>query len=109
MFDVQEVSVSVITSRDLARRTRDVLDEVEKTGSPAIVTRSGRPAVAVIPLDVGALEDFVLSTSIRYLADMREADLDLAAGRTVSLDDLMGNPPLKRQRKVATARSRSRR
>lgn len=101
--------MSVITSRELARRTKGVLDEVERTKSPAIVTRSGRPAVAVIPLDEGALEDFVLSTSIRYLADVREADRDLAAGAAVSLDDLMKGLPSKRQRRVATARSRSRR
>jgi prevent-host-death family protein len=88
--------VPVISSRDLARRTRDVLDEVEKTKTPAIVTRSGRPAVAVIPLDEGALEDYVLSTSIRYLTDMRDADRDLAVGATVSLDDVMKELPPKR-------------
>jgi prevent-host-death family protein len=102
----------VISIRDLARRTRDVLDEVEKTGTAAIVTRNGRPAVAVIPLDEGALEDFVLSTSIEYLAALREADEDLRSGATSSLHEVAGEPPQRtrpRQRRAATARSSSRR
>ena len=101
--------MAVITSRDLARQTRHVLDEVERTKKPAIVTRGGRPVVAVIRLDEAALEDFVLSTSIRYLADMQAADRDLAAGATVSLDDLVKELPPRRQGRPATARSRSRR
>jgi len=93
----------MIPVRDLARRTREVLDDVQRTGRVAIVTRQGRPAVAIIPLDADDLEDFVL-------------DEDLAAGLTWPLDELITSPPRSRserkgadQRKPATARSRSRR
>jgi prevent-host-death family protein len=106
----------MIPVRDLARRTREVLDDVERTGRVAIVTRQGRPAVAIIPLDAEALEDHVLAGARDYLDAMREADEDLASGRTRSLGAVMpprtgsksersGAP----QRKPAIARSSSRR
>lgn len=106
----------IIPVRDLARRTREVLDDVERTGRVAIVTRQGRPAVAIIPLDAEDLEDHVLAGARDYLDAMREADEDLASGRTRSLDDLLttrsgseGKRRGVRQRKPATARSSSRR
>jgi hypothetical protein len=45
------------------------------------VTTHGAPAAAVIPIDAGDLEDFVLAEAPRYIADMEAADADLCAGR----------------------------
>jgi len=42
--------MSVIAMRDLTRKTREVVEEVRRTGKPAIVTQYGRPAVALIPV-----------------------------------------------------------
>ncbi|MGI8615495.1 MAG: type II toxin-antitoxin system prevent-host-death family antitoxin, partial [Actinomycetota bacterium] len=59
----KETHVPLIPVRDLARRTREVLDEVERTGRVTIVTRQGRPAVALVPIDSADLEDFVLASA----------------------------------------------
>lgn len=106
----------LIPVRDLARRTREVLDDVERTGKAAIVTRQGRPVVALIPIDAEDLEDFVLAGARDYLTAMKEADEDLAGGLTRTLDEMIARPQRSKskstragQRKPATARSRSRR
>ena len=106
----------LIPVRDLARRTREVLDDVERTGKVAIVTRQGRPVVALIPIDADDLEDFVLAGARGYLNAMKEADEDLNGGLTRPLDEMVARPRKSKgkntrigQRKPATARSSSRR
>ncbi len=105
----------LIPIRDLARRTREVLDEVERTGRVTIVTRQGRPAVALVPIDSADLEDFVLASARDYLAAMTDAEADLSRGRTRPLEELgarpqaAGKPGSGGQRKPITARSSSRR
>src|SRR5438034_2173786 len=71
--------MSVIAMRDLSRKTRQVVEEVRRTGKPAIVTQYGRPTVAVInvPGD-GELEDLVLAHAPRFLRAMQEAEADAA-------------------------------
>jgi prevent-host-death family protein len=81
--------MSVIAMRDLTRKTREVVEEVRRTGKPAIVTQYGRPAVAVIPVPPdGELEDLVMAHAPRFLRAMSEADADAAAGRTKPLTAL---------------------
>jgi len=75
--------MSVIAMRDLTRKTREVVEEVRRTGKPAIVTQYGRPAVALIPVPPdGAFEDLVLAHAPRFLNAISEAEADAAAGRT---------------------------
>jgi len=74
--------MSVIAMRDLTRKTREVVEEVRRTGKPAIVTQYGRPAVALIPVPPeGEFEDLVLAHAPRFLRAMSEAEADAAAGR----------------------------
>lgn len=46
-----------VTIRELANRTSAVIDEVTRSGRPAIVTRRGHPVAAVVPLDERMIED----------------------------------------------------
>jgi prevent-host-death family protein len=74
--------MSVIAMRDLTRKTREVVEEVRRTGKPAIVTQYGRPAVALIPVPPdGAFEDLVLAHAPRFLQAISEAEADATAGR----------------------------
>ena len=78
--------MSVIAMRDLTRKTREVVEEVRRTGKPAIVTQYGRPAVALIPVPPdGAFEDLVLAHAPRFLRAISEAESDAAAGRAKPL------------------------
>lgn len=74
--------MSTVSIRELSRNASGVVAEVSASGRPAVVTKHGAPVAAVIPIDAGDLEDFVLAKAPRYLADMEAADADLRAGRT---------------------------
>jgi prevent-host-death family protein len=70
-----------ISIRDLGRRPSQVIDEVVRTGRPAIVTRHGRPVTALVALDPDELEDYVLAHAPEFVRATRAADADLRSGR----------------------------
>lgn len=68
--------------RDLQRRSSEIVNRVNETGRPALVTRRGRPAAVLMPLDEDALEDFVLANAPEYVTSIDDAEEDLRAGRS---------------------------
>jgi len=62
---------------------------VHRSGKAALVTRGGRPVVAMIPIDEAALEDWILANSPGFTASLRKADADRRDGRAVSLDTFL--------------------
>lgn len=80
--------MTTITIRDLSRRPSQVVDEVVRTGRPAIITRHGRPITALIAVDPDRLEDYVLAQAPEFARSMRAADADLLAGRVRAADDV---------------------
>lgn len=84
--------MGTVSIRELSRNASGVVDEVARTGRPALVTRHGAPVVAVVPIDEGEIEDLVLARAPEYLADMLSADEDLAAGRTRSATSVFDEP-----------------
>ncbi len=80
--------MGTVSIRELSRNASGVVDEVAKSGRPAIVTKHGAPVAAVVPIDEGELEDMVLARAPQYLADMAGADGELAAGTTRSAADV---------------------
>ena len=88
-----------VSIRELARNASGVVDEVSRSGRPALVTKHGRVMAAVVPVSEEALEDFVLANAPEFVTSMREADQDLARGRTrdafTVLDDILGGPRAK--------------
>jgi prevent-host-death family protein len=81
--------MTTISIRDLARRPSQVVDEVARTGRPAIITRRGQPITVMVAIDPGELEDFVLARAPEYTRSMTQADADLRAGRTRGLDEVV--------------------
>jgi len=69
-----------INTRTLSHNTGEVLAEVERSGRPAIVTVRGRPVAALVPLCDEDLEDWVLANAPEYVANMAEAEAEIAAG-----------------------------
>ncbi len=82
-------AVTTVGIRELARRASAIVRSVRETGEPAIVTDRGRAVGVLYPIDADALEDYVLANAPELVRSLREADDDLAAGRTVSLDDAL--------------------
>lgn len=85
---IWEEPVSTISIRDLGRRPSQVIDEVIRTGRPAIITRHGRPVTAMVAVDPDELEDFVLAHAPAYVRSMHAADADLRAGRARPADEV---------------------
>ncbi len=80
--------MTTISIRDLGRRPSQVVDEVVRTGRPAIVTRHGRPVTAMVAIDPDELEDFVLTHAPEFVRATRTADADLRAGRVRAAADV---------------------
>ncbi len=53
--------MSVVSIRDLSRNPSAVVDEVERSGRPALVTRNGKPIAALVRIDQDKLEAWVQS------------------------------------------------
>ena len=71
--------------KQLKATASSVIDEVEG-GSAYVVTRRGRPAAVLLPLDEA--EDLVLANTDEFVRQRRRARADYAKGRTVGLEDL---------------------
>jgi prevent-host-death family protein len=54
--------VNVVSIRDLSRNPSAVVDEVERSGRPALVTRNGKPIAALVRIDQDRLEEWLQST-----------------------------------------------
>ena len=77
-----------ISIRELGRNPSRVIDDVVRSGRPAIITRRGRPVTAMVAVDTDELEDFVLAHAPEFTRDRRAADADLRAGRVRRADEV---------------------
>lgn len=77
-----------VSIRELSRNASAVVDDVAKTRRPALVTKHGTPVAAVVPIDEADFEDVVLAKTPEYLADLADADAELAAGETRAAADV---------------------
>jgi prevent-host-death family protein len=90
--------MATVNIRELARNTSKVIDDVARRHRATLVTRSGRPVAAVIPIDSEALEDWILANAPEFVEGMRLADEEMKRGETVSLDDLLAAEKRKTKR-----------
>lgn len=77
--------MSTIGVRELARHASSIINDIEQNKEPTLVTRRGRPVVYMLPVDSEEFEDFVLAHAPQFVDGMMTADVELAAGETVSL------------------------
>jgi prevent-host-death family protein len=59
----------VYTVRDLGQRTGSIMDEIEKTGQPAFITKHGRFVAIITPLAPGQVESRVLAEMAREIGE----------------------------------------
>ena len=78
----------VANTVELKNKTNEILREVMK-GNSVIITHRGKPAASITPLTEDDLEDFVLQNSPKVRRMIAEAEKDIQAGKTVSLDDYL--------------------
>jgi prevent-host-death family protein len=68
--------MATVSLRELVRNTASVILSVQSSGPPALVTRTGKPVVALVPIDEAALEDWLLKPGSRpqHLRGSRRGD-----------------------------------
>jgi prevent-host-death family protein len=96
--------MAAVNVRELARNTSKVIDGVERSKRPAIITRSGRPVAAVVPIDFDALEDWILANAPEFVEGMKQADAEFRRGETVSMDELFARIERKSASKAPAAK-----
>lgn len=72
--------MSTISIRDLTHQASRIIEAVRRSGRPALVTKHGRPVAALVPIDDEALEDWILANAPEYVANMQQADQEIARG-----------------------------
>lgn len=77
--------MSTIGVRELARNASAIINELDETKEPALITRRGRPVAYMLPVDSEQFEDFVLANAPEFVKGMADADRELARGETTSL------------------------
>jgi prevent-host-death family protein len=75
--------------REFARSVSKVIDSVTEDREPVIITRHGRPAVAILPLDPDRWQSLAIAAAPQLLRSLRAADVELASGAMQSLDDAL--------------------
>jgi PHD/YefM family antitoxin component YafN of YafNO toxin-antitoxin module len=75
----------IVGIRQLARNASAIIHDVSKTRMPTIVTDRGKPVGVIYPFDEEDLEDYVLANAPEYVARRKQADRDIAEGKTFSL------------------------
>ncbi len=79
--------MAMVNVRELSRNTSKVIGAVARTKQPTLVTRGGKPVAALYPVEAEDWEDWVLANAPEFVASIREAEEDLRAGRTITLDE----------------------
>jgi len=80
--------MALVSIRQLSRRTGAVIEDVQTSRRPAILTSDGRPVAALVALSpdvIAALEDYVLLNSAESIASMARAERTLASGGGVPI------------------------
>ena len=67
--------------RDLANRASAVLEQLEETRRPVLVTRHGRPVAVLSAIDEEAFHDYVLASAPEFVRDRSEAEDRWARGK----------------------------
>lgn len=86
-----QMSVSTHGLRELQARASEIVRDVETSGEPALITRHGKLAAVIVPVDDDALTDFVFAHVPALASSLEEAEADIEAGRTRPLADLIGD------------------
>jgi antitoxin YefM len=81
--------ITLLPLSDLERRTSEVIQQVQDTGGPLVLTQDGRE-MAVL-LSVEAFESFRIETERRELQQaVDEAETEIAAGKWVEHAEVIG-------------------
>jgi len=71
--------------RELKNQATQILRSIQEKGSAVVVTRHGRPAALILPIDSAEAEDYVLAHAPQIVRSLNQADQDLRKHDTIKL------------------------
>jgi antitoxin YefM len=77
-----------VSLADVKNRLSEVVERIEREHGRVVITKHGRPAVVLLSLeDLESLEETleILSNNPQLMAAVREAEADVASGRTMRM------------------------
>jgi antitoxin (DNA-binding transcriptional repressor) of toxin-antitoxin stability system len=77
----------VVGIRELSRDVSGLVERVEN-GELVLIKKHGRYVAAMVRIDPEGIEDFLLGHLPEFIESYREAEEDIAAGRTYSLNEI---------------------
>jgi antitoxin (DNA-binding transcriptional repressor) of toxin-antitoxin stability system len=81
--------MAVIGIRDLSRKTRAMLDQLEENGEPMIIARHGKPvAILSVPTERQLIDADIAATP-GFRGSLDQANLELAEGTAKSFDQFV--------------------
>ena len=96
----------VVGIRELSRDVSGLVERVEN-GELVLIRKHGRFVAAMVRIDPDGLEDFLLGHAPEFIEDMRQAEEDIAAGRTRPLDEVMAELKGPKTNRRSRARNRA--
>jgi prevent-host-death family protein len=79
----------VLGVREFTRSASKTIESVASTREPVIITRHGKPTVAILALDADRWQSLAVAAAPQLLSSLRRADAALAAGQVQSLDEVI--------------------
>ena len=81
----------IIPISDLQTKTKQIVEEVKKTGNPVIITQRGRAAALIVNYEEyeGMLHTLDEMSYPDWQERLKEAEEDSRKGRGIGLDDLI--------------------
>jgi prevent-host-death family protein len=77
-----------VNIRELQKEASSLVNLVEK-GEEVIITKRGKPAAVIYPLDEDAIEDYMIKHSPAIRKKIEEGMKDARAGRVTPIEDLL--------------------
>jgi prevent-host-death family protein len=77
------------TMRQLSQRTAEVIEEINKCGEPALITKHGRIIAMITPLADARVESIVLSSLVSNLINQNDAENGAGAPHAYSSEDVL--------------------
>jgi len=89
----------VVGIRELSRDVSGLVERVEN-GELVLIKKHGRYVAAMVRIDPDGLEDFLLGHLPEFIESYREAEEDIAAGRTRPLEEVIAEINADEQRRA---------
>lgn len=94
----------VVGLRELSRDTRDVIEKLETTKEPVVVTRHGKPIAALTPISEEDAASYALALAPEFVASRERAARSIAAGEGEPVSQVLAELDLEDETELAERR-----